>query len=109
MPPVSATRSIWLGPSAPWSRRPRSRRRVTVFLRSIAIVSGPTPPGTGRQRAGDVGDAGMHVADDDRAAPIERFEPRRTGAEQPLDKLPILHGRRADVDDRRAGLDEVRA
>ena len=38
---------------------------ATVFFSSIAIVSGPTPPGTGVSAPATSATAGMHVADDD--------------------------------------------
>ena len=75
MPPVSATRSMT-------SRAHPRRAAATVFFSSIAIVSGPTPPGTGVSAPATSATVGMHVADDHRAAPLEVREPRRAGAEQ---------------------------
>ena len=66
--------------------RSRASAAATVFLRSIAIVSGPTPPGTGVSAPATSATDGMHVADDDRAALRERLEPRRAGAEERLDQ-----------------------
>ncbi len=72
------------------------------------MVSGPTPPGTGRHRAGDLGDAGMHVADGDSPVPGERRQPRRVGREPRPDLRFVGHRVDPDVDHDGPGLDELR-
>ena len=64
----------------------RARAAVTVFFRTIAIVIGPTPPGTGV----------MYAA---RSAAPGSTSPKR----------PVLGAVHADVDHRRAGLHHVGA
>ena len=54
----------------------RALAAVTVFFSSIAIVSGPTPPGTGVKAPATLATFGMNIADDDRSAPLEVREPR---------------------------------
>ena len=80
---------------------------VSVFLSSIAIVSGPTPPGTGVRAPATLFDFGVDVADDQRATPLERLVPLRSRREQALDRGAVLDLRRADVDHRRARLHEL--
>src|SRR4029077_14085006 len=43
-------------------------------------------------------DRGMHVADEDRAAALERFAPPRAGREQMFDHRAVSQARDADVD-----------
>ena len=103
MPPVSATRSIGShrvdGPCA----------AATVFLSSMAIVSGPTPPGTGVSAPATSATAGMHVADDDgpasgEVAPAVAILARTVCSTMAASVTALM----PDVDDRRARLHEVR-
>ena len=81
-PPLQYAGSLYGGSGG----RSRSRRRSTVFASSIAIVIGPTPPGTGVICPGDLGD-GVVV----------------DVADQPASRA--VH---PDVDHGRAGLDPIR-
>ena len=86
------------------SRPPRQRVLEQHRDRQRADAAGHR-----RQRAGDLGDVGMHVADD-RRCPSCRTSPRR-GLPAPNSSTHLSRDRQridADVDHRRAGLDEVR-
>src|SRR5437763_10475663 len=101
MPPVNATRS-------PASALPgpglRSRQRVFQQERN---GQRPDTAGHRGQRARDLGNGRMHVADDDRAALRQRLEPRRAVAEQLLDDGAIPYWRGPHVDDGGAWLHEI--
>ena len=102
MPPVSATRSMGQ------RREPRLRSGNSV-LEQHRDRQRADPAGHRRQRAGDLRDRRVHVADDDRAAAVEVCEPRRSRLEQPrAPSRRSVTGRDPDVDDRGARLDECR-
>src|SRR5581483_7545932 len=61
----------------------------------------------GRDRARDVGDLGMHVADENRAVLLEHRDATMSRRIQPFDGRPIRDAIDPDVDDDRAWLDEV--
>ena len=115
MPPVSATFSMRIADAAerqaartgpPTALQPRCA--VSVFLSSIAIVSGPTPPGTGVSAPATSATAGCTsptTSAPRRSNASRRFEP---GGNSRSTVAAIVDPRRADVDDRRAGLDELR-
>ena len=70
-------------------------------LSKSAIVSGPTPPGTGSWRQPPV-DRGMNVADDERAVLLERGAPFRTA--RALDHRSVGDAIDADADNAVPGL-----
>ena len=67
----------------------RSCAAVSVFFSSIAIVSGPTPPGTGVSAPATSATSGCTSPTHERAAPLERLAPLRARREQPLDDRAI--------------------
>ena len=69
----------------------RASAATSVLLRSNAIVSGPTPPGTGVSAPATVRDARVDVADDERATLGERRAARRLGREEPLHLRGVGH------------------
>ncbi len=84
----------------------RSRAAASVFLSSIAIVSGPTPPGTGDSAPATSATSGCTsptVSDPRRSNASRRFEPAR---KQPLHRRAIAHVRRPHSHDCRARLHE---
>ena len=97
-------------PAATRPSCPRARAARSVFFSSIAIVSGPTPPGTGDSAPATSATSGMHVADDERAAALERLAPLRAGARTAARRSRDRStGVVPTSIDRRARLDEVRA
>ena len=83
---------------------------VSVFLSSIAIVSGPTPPGTGVSAPATSATRGMHVADDRRALRVERRDARAVRRRRsPTTCSRVAERVDADVNDGRARLDELAA
>ncbi len=76
---------------------------------SIAIVSGPTPPGTGVSAPAVVRDVGVHVADEHGAAALEHLEAVGVRAKIRRASSGVRHGVDADVDHDRAGFDVTRA
>ncbi len=72
----------------------------------MAIVRGPTPPGTGVIAPGDFMDFRMNVADQHRTFSLEQRTPRMSLREDRRGKGRIGHDVDPDVDDGRAGLDK---
>ena len=100
MPPVSATRSMAHAPGS------RDWAAATVFLRSIAIVSGPTPPGTGVSAPATSATPGCTsptTMDPRRSKSASRGEP---GSNRRRTTSRVGHRGRADVHHRRARLHE---
>ena len=66
----------------------RARAARSVFFISIVMVSGPDAAGHRRQRTGDFGHLGMHVAHEQRALRLEQLEPRVARRKQRWRRLP---------------------
>ena len=83
IPPVSATFRICRDQArdmAAGLRASLASAATRVLFRSSAMVSGPTPPGTGVSAPRTVRHAGMHVSDDERPTLREGRAARRPGA-----------------------------
>ena len=75
-------------PALPAAFEPSARRRERV-LQQHRDRQRTDAAGHRRQRAGDLRDVRMHVADDERAALLERLAPLRSRREQLLDDRAI--------------------
>ena len=80
---------------------------LTVFAISMAMVSGPTPPGTGVIAPRDFRRLGMNVANQRRAFCPEALFPLGVAREQPFELRGIGHLVHAHVNHRGSGLHEV--
>ena len=75
----------------------------------MAIVSGPTPPGTGVSAPATSATRRVDIAHQHRPALLPGQVTLRALAEEPDDIGFVGHAIHADVDDGRTGLDERRA
>ncbi len=74
---------------------------MTVFFISIALVNGPTPPGTGVSAPATVATAGIDVADEQRALALELETPRRGLGEPACNERGIIDAVHPDIDHQR--------